>query len=92
MANIIYGTIKEAIENDLARISIRSYGYYNTLNFDNRDELKIKFSNIKENCIIESLINACLEIEISEDQNNSTDVLIGVGKVIRVIASETFYL
>ncbi|WP_366186489.1 hypothetical protein [Flavobacterium ovatum] len=92
MANIIYGTIRECIGDDLAILRVRSYALDNTFDFGNKDELTIKFSNINMNCSIKDLLGESLEIIISENSNNPNGIFNGSGKVMRIISSEIFYI
>jgi hypothetical protein len=92
MANIIYGTIKECVGNDLAIVRVRSYGLANTLDYGNKDELTIRFLNINQNCSIKNLTDECLEMTIDEHSSNSSDILKGTGKIMTIIDSDIFYL
>jgi len=64
MAYIINGTVKTTINNDTAVIMVVSYGYYNQFNFEDRNELTIKFTNLNQGHTVNELNGKALEITI----------------------------
>ena len=90
MADKINGTIKSIINTDTAIIRVVSYGYYNEFDFDNKDELRIKFTNLNQGHSIDELNDQALEITVDQQPTNLNTVIDGIGKVIQIINTEIF--
>mgnify|MGYP006909079619 CR=1 FL=1 len=90
MADKVNGTIKEKVNESTAIIRVVSYGYYNEFDYENRDELKIKFTNINNGHSVEELGDNPIEISIESQPTNLDEPICGKGKIIQIMDSEIF--